>query len=73
MVRAGEDEDAENRDTEPAVAQEATGSDRGRVLRAGALRLLRSRPWGRGGGGAGVGRGAESPQADEWPLATPHI
>lgn len=69
MARSGEDEDAEDRDTEPAAAQEATHSDRGRVLRAGALRLLRIRPW----GGAGVGRGAESPQADERPLATPRI
>lgn len=53
MARSGEDVDAEDRDTEPEEAQEATGSDRGPVLRAGALRHLRTRPWGRIRSGAG--------------------
>lgn len=53
MARSGEDEDTEARDAEPAAAQAATGSGRGPVLRAGALRLLRTHPRGRGGGGAG--------------------
>lgn len=75
MARAGEDEDedAEERGAEPAQARAATGSGRGPALRAGALRLLGTRPWGRGGGGAGrritPGRRVASGPAPR-PLAT---